>query len=104
MTEALARPPHSGGKPAALPASNPLITGPIAPTLWRLTVPNLISMSVTALVAICETVYVGLLGTIELAAIALVFPMVMLMQMLSSGAMGGGVSSAVSRALGAKDV
>ncbi len=103
MTEALARPPHSGGKPAAPPASNPLITGPIAPTLWRLTVPNLISMSVTALVAICETVYVGLLGTIELAAIALVFPMVMLMQMLSSGAMGGGVSSAVSRALGAND-
>lgn len=103
MTEALARPPHSDGKPAAPPASNPLITGPIAPTLMRLTVPNLISMSVTALVAICETVYVGLLGTIELAAIALVFPMVMLMQMLSSGAMGGGVSSAVSRALGAND-
>jgi Na+-driven multidrug efflux pump len=30
--------------------------------------------------------------------------MVMLMQMLSAGAMGGGVSSAVSRALGARDV
>src|SRR5262249_39436505 len=39
--------------------------------------------------------------TTELAAIALVFPMVMLMQMLSAGAMGGGVSSAISRALGA---
>ncbi|NOU08297.1 MAG: MATE family efflux transporter, partial [Hyphomicrobiaceae bacterium] len=36
-----------------------------------------------------------------LAALALVFPMVMLQQMLSSGAMGGGVSSAISRAIGA---
>ena len=60
-------------------------------------------MLVTALVAIAETIYVGILGTTQLAAIALVFPMVMLMQMLSAGAMGGGVSSAISRALGAGD-
>ena len=85
------------------PMPNLLVTAPISATLLRLTTPNLISMLVTALVAICETMYVGLLGTIELAAIALVFPMVMLMQMLSSGAMGGGVSSAISRALGAGD-
>lgn len=103
MTEALARPPHAGGTAASPPPTNPLLTGPIAPTLLRLTTPNLISMGVTALVAIFETMYVGLLGTVELAAIALVFPMVMLMQMLSSGAMGGGVSSAISRALGAND-
>ena len=32
---------------------------------------------------------------------ALVFPVVMLMQMMSAGAMGGGISSAVARALGA---
>ncbi len=83
---------------------NPLVTGPILPTLLRLTMPNLLAMVVTALVAICETAYVGILGTVELAAMALVFPMAMLMQMLSSGAMGGGVSSAVSRALGASDV
>ena len=60
-------------------------------------------MLVTALVAIFETVYVGILGTTQLAAIALVFPLIMLMQMLSAGAMGGGVSSAISRALGAGD-
>jgi putative MATE family efflux protein len=41
------------------------------------------------------------LGTAPLASIALVFPLVMLMQMLSAGAMGGGVSSAISRAIGA---
>src|SRR5499427_5561386 len=89
----------------AVPArpTNALLSEPILPTLLRLTLPNLAAMLVTALVAICETAYVGILGTTELAAIALVFPMVMLMQMLSAGAMGGGVSSAISRALGAGD-
>src|SRR5215470_2552414 len=89
----------------AVPASpaNALLSEPILPTLLRLTLPNLAAMFVTALVAICETAYVGILGTTELAAIALAFPMVMLMQMLSAGAMGGGVSSAISRALGAGD-
>ncbi|MBO0741281.1 MAG: MATE family efflux transporter [Hyphomicrobiaceae bacterium] len=80
-----------------------LLAGAILPTLLRLTLPNLAAMLVTALVAVCETAYVGILGTTELAAIALAFPMVMLMQMLSAGAMGGGVSSAISRALGAGD-
>src|SRR5581483_11049966 len=88
---------------APVPAANPLLAADILPTLLRLTLPNLAAMLVAALVAIAETVYVGLLGTTELAAIALVFPMVMLMQMLSAGAMGGGVSSAIARALGARD-
>jgi putative MATE family efflux protein len=81
-----------------------LVSGPILPALMRLTIPNLTAMLATTLVAICETVYVGALGTASLAAIGLVFPMIMLMQMLSAGAMGGGVSSAISRALGAGDL
>jgi putative MATE family efflux protein len=85
-------------------AENPLVSGPILPALLRLTLPNLAAMLVIALVAIFETVYVGILGTTPLAAIALVFPLIMLMQMLSAGAMGGGVSSAISRALGAGDL
>ena len=89
--------------PTARPA-NSLVTGPILPALLKLTAPNLAAMVVVTLVAICETIYVGILGTTALAAIALVFPMIMLMQMLSAGAMGGGVSSAISRALGAGDV
>jgi putative MATE family efflux protein len=80
---------------------NPLLIGPILPTLARLSLPNMISMLAVALVAIAETAYVGLLGTAPLAAMALVFPMVMLQQTMSAGAMGGGVSSAISRALGA---
>ena len=94
-----------GGTAATPPIrpANPLLNAPILPTLVRLTLPNLAAMLVMAAVAIAETIYVGMLGTTQLAAIALVFPMVMLMQMLSAGAMGGGVSSAISRALGAGD-
>jgi Na+-driven multidrug efflux pump len=63
---------------------NALLSAPILPTLLRLTAPNLAAMLVVALVAICETAYVGMLGTTPLAAIALVFPLVMLTQMLSA--------------------
>jgi putative MATE family efflux protein len=83
---------------------NTLLTGRILPTLLRLSVPNVMAMTVSVLVGIAETLYVGILGTVPLAAMALVFPFAMLTQMMSAGAMGGGVSSAVSRALGAADV
>jgi putative MATE family efflux protein len=81
--------------------ANPLLSGAILPTLLRLALPTTIAMVATALVAIAETAYVGILGTLPLAGLALVFPMVMLQQTLSAGAMGGGISSAISRALGA---
>lgn len=80
-----------------------LTQGPILSTLLRLAVPNVLAMALTVLVGIAETYYVGRLGTTPLAAMALVFPFAMLTQMMSAGAMGGGVSSSVSRALGAGD-
>jgi len=88
----------------AAPMSSPLnslVTAPILPTLLRLALPNTIAMFGTTLVAVAETSYIGRLGTEPLAGIALVFPFAMLTQMMSAGAMGGGVSSAISRALGA---
>jgi putative MATE family efflux protein len=87
-------------RPPATPV-NSLLTSPILPTLLNLALPNMIAMVGIALVAIAETSYIGRLGVEPLAGIALVFPFVMLTQMMSTGAMGGGVSSAVSRALGA---
>ncbi len=80
-----------------------LQNGPILSTLLRLAVPNVLAMVMTVLVGITETFYIGRLGTTPLAAIALVFPFAMLTQMMSSGAMGGAVSSAISRAFGASD-
>jgi len=80
-----------------------MLHGPILPTLLRLAAPNVLAMVMTVLVGIAETYYVGRLGTAPLAAMALVFPFAMLTQMMSAGAMGGGVSAAISRALGASD-
>src|ERR1700710_3210185 len=86
----------------AVPA-NSLLTSPILPTLLKLAIPNTVAMFGSTLVAVAETSYIGRLGIEPLAAIALVFPFTMLTQMMSAGAMGGGVSSAISRALGAGD-
>ena len=79
-----------------------LLEAPIAPTLLRLGAPNVLVMLAQAAVGLIETYFVGKLGTDALAGMALVFPLVMLMQMTSSGAMGGGIASAIARALGAK--
>jgi putative MATE family efflux protein len=89
--------------PAISAPLNSLVTSPILPTLLRLALPNTVAMFGSTLVAVAETSYIGRLGIEPLAAIALVFPFAMLTQMMSAGAMGGGVSSAVSRALGAGD-
>lgn len=89
--------------PAISAPLNSLVTSPILPTLLRLALPNTVAMFGSTLVAVAETSYIGRLGIEPLAAIALVFPFAMLTQMVSAGAMGGGVSSAISRALGAGD-
>jgi putative MATE family efflux protein len=77
-----------------------LIEGPIAGTLMRLAAPNMLVMLAQASVGLIEIYFIGKLGTDALAGVALVFPVVMLMQMMSAGAMGGGISSAIARALG----
>ena len=94
-------PPRSDWTRSSL--ANTLLTAPILPTLAALSLPNLLALGTQSLVAIVETSYIGIIGTEALAAMALVFPMIMLTLMMSSGAMGGGVSSAISRALGAGD-
>jgi putative MATE family efflux protein len=78
-----------------------LLHGPIVPTLLTLAWPNVLVMLAQASSGLIETYFVAKLGTDALAGMALVFPAVMLMQMISAGAMGGGISSAIARALGA---
>ena len=85
------------------PARNALVDRPILPTLLGLAWPNIIAFSAGTCVVIAETSYIGRLGVESLAAIALVFPCVMLTMTMSGGAMGGGVASAIARALGAGD-
>jgi putative MATE family efflux protein len=94
-----------GAAPATAPhfdaRTRLLLEGPIVSTLLRLATPNVLVMFVQASVGLIETYFVARLGTDALAGVTLVFPVLMLMQMMSAGAMGGGISSAIARALGA---
>jgi len=82
------------------PRTRALLEGPIAKTLLRMAGPNVLVMVAQAASGLIETYFIGKLGTDALAGVALVFPAIMLMQMMSAGAMGGGISSAIARALG----
>ncbi|VTU32638.1 MATE family efflux transporter [Variovorax sp. PBL-E5] len=84
------------------PRTRRLLEAPIVSTLLRLAAPNIVVMVAQASVGLIETFYVGKLGIDALAGMALVFPIVMLMQMTSAGAMGGGIASSIARALGAR--
>src|SRR6266581_784024 len=75
-----------------------LLEGPIAKQLLALSWPVLVVLALQTFVGVAETYFVSFLGTDALAGVALVFPVFMLM---SNGGIGGGVSSAVARAIGA---
>ena len=94
----------SASKGAAAPSrTRRLLDDPIAPTLARLAWPNVVVSVAQMAVAIADACFVGTLGVAALASLALVFPVQSLMTMMSAGAMGGGISSAMARALGSGD-
>ena len=78
-----------------------LLTAPILPTLLKLALPTVTVLVAQTAVNIAEAYYVGFLGTDALAGAALVFPVFMLMTMMSNGGLGSGVASSVARAVGA---
>jgi putative MATE family efflux protein len=84
------------------PRTTTLLSAPIVPLLLKLAWPNVVVMLAQASSGLIETFWVSRLGTDALAGMALVFPAVMLMQMISAGSLGGAISSAVARALGAR--
>jgi putative MATE family efflux protein len=78
-----------------------LLEAPVTRTILRLALPNVAVMVMQASIGLIEAYFVAKLGLDALAGIALVFPVLMLLQMVSAGAMGGGILSAIARALGA---
>jgi MATE family, multidrug efflux pump len=85
------------------PRTRTLLEAPVGRTIVRLALPNVAVMLVQTSIGLIETYFVAKLGVDALAAMALVFPPFMLLVMVSAGAMGGGILSAISRALGAND-
>jgi putative MATE family efflux protein len=98
IVAATATPAH----PEMNPRTRMLLQAPIASTLLKMAWPNLLVMLAQASTGLIETWWVSHLGNDALTGMAVVFPGFMMMQMLSAGAMGGGISSAIARALGAR--
>ncbi|MDR3464483.1 MAG: MATE family efflux transporter [Xanthobacteraceae bacterium] len=96
--------PNTVAPDTMTPAMNPrtlrLLQGAIVPTLLQMAWPNILVMLAQASTGLIETWWVSRLGTDALTGMAVVFPGFMMMQMLSAGALGGGISSAIARALG----
>lgn len=67
----------------------------------RLALPVLVVLALQTFVGVAETWFVSRLGIDAVAGVAIVFPVFMLMVMMSNGGIGGGVSAAVARAMGA---
>ncbi|MCW1383762.1 MATE family efflux transporter [Novosphingobium sp. KCTC 2891] len=78
-----------------------LLHGPVLPVLMGLALPTIGVLVAQTIVGIAETYYVSKLGTDALVGVSVVFPVWMLMTMISAGGLGNGVASAVARALGA---
>jgi len=105
-TKAVSAPDPSRSAPAAARARADetraaLLAAPILPTLLRLALPTMAVLVAQTAVNVAEAWYVGFLGTDALAGAALVFPMFMLMAMMSNGGLGSGVASSMARAVGA---
>lgn len=78
-----------------------ILTGPIISVMLKLALPTMIVLFIQTLIGLVETYFVSSLGTDVLAGVSVVFPILMLMQMLANGGFGGGLASAIARASGA---
>ena len=89
-------------KPAAAARTRRLLEGPIVPTLLQIAAPNLVvNVVLISVTTSVDAHFVGRLGLDALAGLALVFPLMMLMQQMANMAMGGAIAASIARALGA---
>ena len=79
------------------------LNDPILPLIVRMSAPNTVAFFIQAIVVLAEVWFISQLGTLSLAAVTLAFPSLMLTQQMAFGALGGAITSSVSRSLGARD-
>lgn len=79
-----------------------LLTGPVGPAIARLAVPMALGIVFILAIDLCDTYFVGLLGTAELAAMSFTFPVISLAVSTVMG-ISIGATSALSREIGAGD-
>lgn len=82
------------------PKTARLLEAPVLGTLLSLSGPNTLVMLTQTAVGLLEVYFLSRLGLQVLAGVSEVFPLVALVSALSTGAIGGGIVSAIARALG----
>lgn len=92
---------HTAPRQSASPRTALLLEGSILSTLLRLSAPNILNLLAIAGMITFDGLFLGRLGPDVLAGASLAFPFVMLIQHTAASGVGGGVSSAIARALGA---
>ena len=83
--------------------TSPLVGAPLGPTMFRLAVPGVIGALLFSMPGLIEASFLKASGADALAAVALVYPLIILAAMFSAGAIGGAVSGLTARAIGAGD-
>ena len=81
-----------------------LLSAPIGSLVFKLAIPNMLTMSMWVITFIIEGWYIGQLGVVPLAGLALGFPMLFLLLMLSAGTIGGAITGLVAQKIGANDI
>jgi Na+-driven multidrug efflux pump len=76
-----------------------LLEAPVLPTLLKLAVPNMLVQLAQMSIGLVEVYFVARLGVDALAGASLVFPVLSLITAVSQGSVGGGVVTAIARAL-----
>jgi len=80
-----------------------LLDAPVVPTLLKMAIPNALVMFAQVAIALVEIYFLARLGVDVLAGVSLVFPVLAWVGAVSQGAVGGGVVTAIARALGRGD-
>ncbi len=79
-----------------------LTTGNVPSTLLKLTIPMLAGIGGMILFNLVDTIFIGMLGTEELAAVSFTFPVVIVIGSIAGG-LGIGASALISSAIGDRD-
>ena len=80
-----------------------LLDEPVVPTLLMMAIPNALVMFAQQSTGLVEVYFLARLGVDVLAGVSLVFPVLSWIGAVSQGAVGGGVVTAIARALGRGD-
>lgn len=82
------------------PRTARLLEAPVLTTMLSLAAPTTLIMLTQTAVGLLEVYFLSRLGTDVLAGVSEVFPLVALVTAVSTGAVGGGIVSAIARTLG----